>query len=335
VQYRKFLIPILAVLLVGVAAPLSIQRAHGDDVYSGPSLTVSGFLYRNQPDAYLGSTYQTFDAVQAGNTLTFNVLFTANSYVYQRNLTMGVKFDWMTNYQNMTGSYLAVYAGQTVTMSLTYTIPALTGQYANLNQAAHTWTIEIWDMPVGASWHGGCSDNNYNPSYQTVLPMCNSISNNCSFFCGGVTWHSLIIYNSAQATSYTTRLQAASILASLSSAFRTSFTSPPGSSAALAMYSQGNTQLTLGDAAYANGDFTTAQTDYQNALNDANAAQSSLSTIGGGTDTATFTSIWIDSVAILLGGIGAILVGFAGFKYLRGKTRALPSYSPASSTPKA
>jgi hypothetical protein len=163
--------------------------------------------------------------------------------------------------------------------------------------------------------------------------MCNSISNTC-FFCGGTTWHPVVVYNSAQANSYTTRLQAASILASLSSAFRTSFTSPPGSSAALAMYSQGNTQLTLGDAAYANGDFTTAQTDYQNALNDANAAQSSLSTIGGGTDTATFTSIWLDSVAILLGGIGAIMVSFAGFKYLRGKTRALPSFTP-SAAPKA
>jgi hypothetical protein len=96
----------------------------------------------------------------------------------------------------------------------------------------------------------------------------------------------------------------------------------------MALYSQAYTQLALADAAYQNGDFTTAQTDYQNALNNANAAQSSLSTIGGGTDTATFTSIWLDSVAILLGGIGAILVGFAGFKYLRGKTRALQGYAP-------
>ena len=91
--------------------------------------------------------------------------------------------------------------------------------------------------------------------------------------------------------------------------------------------------MALANSAYSTGDFSTAQTDYQNALNDANAAQNSLSTIGGGTDTATFTSIWLDSVAILLGGIGAILVGFAGFKYLRGKTRALPSFTP--SAPKA
>ena len=329
-QHRKFLIPILAVLLVGVVAPLSVQRAHGDDVYGGTSLTISGFLFRGQGDSYLGSTYSQFDAVQAGNTLTFNVLFTANSYVYQRNLTMGIKFDWMPNYQNTTGSYLAVYAGQTVTLSLAYTIPTLTGQYANLNQAPHTWNLEVWDMPVGASWHGACSDSN---SYPYVYPMCNSFSNTCSYFCFGVTYHPVAVYNSAQASSYTTRLQAASILNALGSAFSITASPPPGSSAALAMYSQAKTQLTLGDAAYSNGDFTTAQTDYQNALNNANSAQSSLSTIGGGTDTATFTSIWIDSVAILLGGIGAGLVGFAGFKYLRGKTRALQGFTP--STPKA
>lgn len=327
-HHRKFLIPILAILLVGAAIPLSVPKAHADD--SNTSLTIMGFLFRGQSDAYLGSGSQ-FDAVQAGNTLTFNVLFTANSNVYQRNLTMGVKFDWMTNYQNMTGAYIIVYAGQTVTLSLSYKIPDLTGQYANLNQAAHTWTLQVWDMPVGASWHGGCYDyNSYPPN---VPPMCNSFTNTCGYFCFGVQYHPLIVYNSAQAGCYTTRLQAASTLAALSAAFRSSFTPPPGSSAAIASYSQANTQMTLGDAAYSNGDFTTAQTDYQNALNNANAAQTSLATIGGGTDTATFTGKWLESVAVLFGGIGAILIGFAGFKYLRGKTRALSGYSP--STPKA
>jgi hypothetical protein len=263
------------------------------------------------------------------------VLFTANSYVYQRNLTMGVKFDWMSNYQNLTGSYTAVYAGQTVTLSLTYTIPALAGQYANLNQAPHTWILQVWDMPVGANWHGGCFDNNYNPAYQTVLPMCISFTNNCGFFCFG-QYHPVAVYNSAQASCYTSRLQAAAILTSLGAAFSSTSSPPPGSSAALAMYSQASSQMVLANAAYSNGDFATAQTDYQNALNDANAAQSSLSTIGGGTDTATFTSIWLDSVALLLGGIGAIMVSFAGFKYLRGKTKALQGYAPAApAAPKA
>ena len=80
---RKFLVPIFAVLLVGVAVPLSLPRAHGDD--TNETLNITGLLARDTYDSYLGSYV---DAVQAGNTLTFNVIFNANSYVYQRNLTV-------------------------------------------------------------------------------------------------------------------------------------------------------------------------------------------------------------------------------------------------------
>ena len=327
-NHRKFLVPIIALLLVGVAVPLSVPKGHADD--QSTSLTITGLLARRYSDAYLqANSYQNYvDAIQAGNTMTFNVIFTANDYAYQRNITLGVKFDWMSTYQN-TSSYTAIYARQTVTISLAYTIPALTGQYANLNQAAHYWTLQAWDMPTTASWHGGCFDNNYNPAYGAVYPMCNSWTNN--YYYG--QWYPTAIYNTAQATSYTTRLQANAEITALSSAFRTSLTPVPGTSAAIAQYSQAQTEMTLADNAYSTGDFTGAQTHYQNALNDANAAQSSLATIGGGTDTATFTSIWVDSAAILLGGIGAILVGFASFKYLRGKTRGMPTYAP--SAPKA
>jgi len=326
VQNRKFLIPVLAVLLVGMAVPLSVQRAHGDD--TNETLNITGLLARGTYDYYLGSSV---DAIQSGNTMTFNVIFTANSYVYQRNLTMGVKFDWMTNYQN-TSSYLAVYAGQTLTVTLAYQIPALTGQYSGLNLQAHTWTLQLWDMAAGATWNvnNGCFDFNQAPP--NVQPMCRSFSSNGFPF----TYHSLAVYSSAQTSSYNSKLQASAIITSLNNVLGSTVSPAPGTSSALASLAQANTQLSLANSAYALGDFATAQTDYQNALNDANAAQSSLATIGGGTDTATFTSIWLDSVAILLGGIGAILVGFAGFKYLRSKTRALPSYTPsASSTPKA
>jgi hypothetical protein len=323
VQNRKFLIPILAVLLVGVAVPLSVQRAHADD--TSESLTIAGFLARGYSDSYLISSV---DAVQAGNTLTFNVVFTANSNVYQRNITMGIKFDWMNNFQNTT-SNTSIYAGQTVTVSLPFTIPALSGQYTNLNQAAHSWTLQVWDMAVGATWSVNtfCQDPfAFNPPFP---PSCRQFT---SF---NFPNHPVGVYNSAQVSSYNSRLQASAILSALASAFTITLTPAPGTSGALASYSQAKTQMALGDSAYSIGDFNTAQTDYQNALNDANAAQSSLATIGGGTDTARFTSILLDSVAILLGGIAAILVGFSGFKYLRGKTRALPSYTPASSTPKA
>ncbi len=305
-----------------MAAPLSVQRAHGDD--TNETLNITGLLSRGSYDSYLGSTV---DAIQAGNTMTFNVIFTANSYVYQRNLTMGIKFDWMTNFQNTT-SYLAVYAGQTLTVTLAYQIPALTGQYSGLNQQAHTWTLQLWDMPSTATWSAStyCYDYNYAPP--NVPPACRSFTSN------GYPYHSLAVYSSAQTSSYNSKLQASAIITSLNSVLGSTISPAPGTSSAIASLAQANTQMSLANNAYALGDFATAQTDYQNALNDANAAQSSLATIGGGTDAATFTSIWLDSVAILLGGIGAIMVGFAGFKYLRGKTRALPSYT-ASSTPKA
>ncbi len=320
-QNRKFLIPILAVLLLGMVAPLSVQRAHGDD--NNETLNVTGLTARGTYDSYLQTTV---DAMQAGNTMTFNVIFTANSYVYQRNLTMGVKFDWMTNFQNTT-SDTAVYAGQTLTVTLPYTIPALAGQYSALNLQAHTWTLELWDMAQGATWsqYAYCYDYNYAPP--NVPAMCHAFNSY------NYPYHSLAVYSSAQSSSYNSKLQASAIITSLNSVLGSTITPAPGTSSALASLAQANTQMSLGNNAYSLGDFATAQTDYQNALNDANAAQSSLATIGGGTDTATFTSIWLDSVAILLGGIGAILVGFAGFKYLRGKSRTLPSYT--SATPKA
>ncbi len=312
-----FLVPLFAVLLVGVAVPLSVPRAHGDD--SNETLNITGLVARDTYDSYLGGYV---DAIQSGSTLTFNIIFTANSYVYQRNLTMGVKFDWMTNFQNTT-SDTAVYAGQTVTVPLAYTIPALTGQYSALNLQTHSWTLELWDMAQGATWSANayCYDYNYAPPN---VAACHS------FYSYNYPYHSLAVYSSAQSSSYNSRLQASAIITSLNNVLGSTVTPAPGTSSALASLAQANAQMSLANNAYSLGDFATAQTDYQNALNDANAAQSSLATIGGGTDTATFTSIWLDSVAILLGGIGAVLVGFAGFKYLRGKTKALPSYAPSA-----
>lgn len=320
-QNRKFLIPVLAVLLVGMAIPMTVQRAHGDD--NNETLNITGLAARGTYDSYLGGTV---DAIQAGNTVNFNVIFSANSYVYQRNLTMGVKFDWMTNFQNTT-SDTAVYAGQTVTVTLAYTIPALAGQYSALNLQAHSWTLELWDMAVGATWsqYTYCYDYNYAPP--NVPAMCHA------FYSYNYPYHSLAVYSSAQVSSYNSRLQASAIISSLDSVLGSTNSPAPGTSAALASLAQANTQMALANNDYSLGNFANAQIEYQNALNDANAAQSSLATIGGGTDAATFTSIWLESVAILLGGIGAILVGFAGFKYLRGKTRALPSYTPSG--PKA
>src|SRR5207247_6668003 len=195
-QHRKFLIPILAVLLVGVAVPLSTPRAHGDD--TSETLNITGLVARGTYDYYLGSTV---DAIQAGNTLTFNVIFTANSYVYQQNLTMGRKYDWMTNFQNTT-SDTAVYAGQTLTVSLAYTIPALTGQYSALNQQAHTWTLEMWNMAQGATWsvYSGCYDYNYPPPNAA---SCKTFSSNGYPY----TYGNLALYSIPPTSSYNSKLQ--------------------------------------------------------------------------------------------------------------------------------
>lgn len=309
---------ILAILFAGIiAVPVSLPRAHADD--TSVSLNITGVLGKDVSDNYLGSGI--YDVIQAGNTMNFNVLFTASPVVFQRNLTLGVKFDWMQNYQN-TSSYTAVFAGQTIEVSLAFTIPNLAGSYSSLNVAAHSWTLQLWDMPVGTTWTTSCYDNG---SYYKG-PACTSWQ---SYSYSSQT-PLIAIYNSAQVGYYNNMLQAESIITAIGNVL-SSTTPPAGSSAAVADLAQARTQAILASNAYANGDFSTAQTDSQNALNDANAAQSSLGTIGGGTDAATMTSIWLIGAAVIMGGIGALLLGFGGFKYMRGKTRAITGYSPSPS----
>ena len=213
---------------------------------------------------------------------------------------MGVKFDWMSAFQN-TSSPIPVQIGQTGFVTRQITIPALTGQYASLNLIPHTWTVEVWDMAVGAVWTNSCnfddgttSCRQFNQSYQ------------------------LAVYSSAQASCIQAKQQAGAIITALSNVLSSSQQAPPGTNSAVASFTTAQAQLSLGDTAYQTGDFNTAQTDFQNALNDAKAAQNSLATTGGGTDTANLTSIWLVAVAGLMVGSGVLLWG----------TRRLPSEEP-------
>ncbi len=305
-QSRKVLVVVFALLLVGFVVPTSIPKGHADD--TSESLNTSGYAVRATYDSFLG---RTVDAVQGGNTLTFTLVFVANNANFQRNVSMGVKFDWMNNFQNTSGT-TSVLANQVAYVTLTFTIPTLTGQYSGLNLTPHSWTLQVWDMALGSVWTNFCFD--------TGTTSCRSFFNN----------YPLAIYSSAQATSILTRQQASAEITALQNSLRSVLQAPPGTSAAVAFLAQASEQLSLGDTAYQTGDFSTAQTDYQNSLNSANAAQSSLATTGGGTDTATLTRIWIEGVAALLGGIGAILVGIAGFNYLRHRSKAPSGYTPAS-----
>lgn len=316
-QSKKILVPVLAILIAGIFTPaISIPKAHADD--TSTSLSISGYLARDYNDGFIGCCY---DVVQSGNSLTFNVIFNAGPQNYERNLTLGIKYDWMNNFVN--SSEVSVYGGQTITVTLQYTMPALTGANANLNQVPHSWTLDLWDMPLGGTWstYTGCYDYNYySPPF----------GSSCHQWTSGYPYRSIGIYNSAQASSYGSKLQAGAIISAMSSILSNTGSPAPGTSSAIASLAKATTEYDLGNSAYANGDFNGAQTDYQNSLNDANAAQTSLATVGGGTDTSTLTSIWIDSVAILFGGIGALLVGIAGFKFLRTKTRGMSGYSPSA-----
>ncbi len=325
-QRRKILAAAFALLLVVVIAPASIPRGHADDV--NESIVATGYVVKNYCDPYFyGSRCNNIfgggpvvDALKAGSTFSITVIFQADTGIFQRNVSLGIKFDWMNTFQNSTMASpqtpFSIYANQIAYLTLNYTVPNLTGQYSGLNLLLHTWEVQVWDTQSGKTWTGGCPRDN---GFQS----CRDFNNNSP----------VAIFSSTQATGVLAKQTAVAELNSLSMSLRSVIQAPPGSSQAISLISQGNAELTLGDASYQNGDFTTANTHYQNALNDANAAQSSLAFTGGGTDTATLTSTWITAAAILMAGIAAILVGFAGFKFLRTRSKSISTYTPA--TPKA
>ena len=314
-QRRKILAATLALLLVGIIAPASIPRGHADD--ASENIVTTGYVIKNNFDPFLG---QTVDAVKAGSTLSFTVIFQASNTVFQRNMSIGVKWDWMNTYQNSSmaspQSPYSVFANQFAYLTLNYTIPSLTGQYTGLNLAPHSWQLRVWDTRTGQTPGPNCFFDN---GFQS----CTAFFNN----------NPVAVYSSTQASGVLAKQQASSEVSSITASLRFVFQAPPGTSQAIALLSQASTEISLGDTSYQNGDFNTANTHYQNALNEANQAQSSLSFTGGGTDTATLTSTWITAAAILMAGIAAILVGFAGFKYLRTRSKGLSTYTPAA--PKA
>lgn len=321
---KKLVAALLAILIVGISSPALIPRGHADD--TSMSLTTTGYALRNSYDPFL---QRTVDAVKAGSTLQFTLVFVASGQNFQRNVSMGVKFDWMNTYQNSSmanpASTYTIFANQIAYITLNVTIPALTGQYSGLNLITHNWQVQVWNGPANSAWSNGCGFDEFFAPYLA----CRNFFNN----------NPLAIYSSTQASGILARQQATTEIAAIRASQgvycfsgATCISQPTaGTASAQAFLAQASTQLSLGDTAYSTGDFNGANNDYQNAVNDANSAQNSLGTVGGGTDTATLSSIWIQAVAILFGGIGALLVGFAGFKYLRGRAKAFTSYSPASS----
>ena len=137
----------IAVLVIGMAAPGFMPKANAS--YQSANLQTSGLVTRGYTDLYLNTVV---DAVKAGSTFTFTLTLVANTNQVQRNISMGVKFDWMNQFQNATNanpsSTYPLLANQYATLTVSVTIPQLTGQYANFNLTPHYWTLEVWSTPA-------------------------------------------------------------------------------------------------------------------------------------------------------------------------------------------
>jgi len=314
-QHRKIVIATIAVLLTTLAIPAStIPRAHAF-LNNGPSVTLSGLSVAGFSDPLTGSTVT---GIAAGTTLTVNVYMVASSgsaAVYQRNVTVGFKGDWMASYQNASNAgptnTLIMNAGQTATVTIAVNLPS-TGA-----TAAHFWTVAIWDGASNSLNAATCFTGNW---FQEKNPSCGTISN------GAAGYSPLAIYTSDQLSAAQANVQAESMIANVASSLSLIsgplHTSPPGSTAAAGQIAQANTEDSLGDQSWSNGDYAGAKTHYQNALNDANAAANSLTGQGGGVDNANLVNMLLGGTGIALIGIGALFAGLGAFFYLRRKPKA-------------
>jgi len=101
-QSKKILVACLSLFLVALALPTaSIPRAHAF-LAANPSITVTGLALTAYTDGGTGTGVITGNSMVnvagIGATITFNVVVFADNptTAYQRNVTVGVKFDWMT-----------------------------------------------------------------------------------------------------------------------------------------------------------------------------------------------------------------------------------------------
>ncbi len=300
-MHQKKMVYVLAITLIGFAIPFfSIPRANAFPTSFDYEQT--GWLILGYFDSFYGTSV---DAAREGSTINFQAIMHANGANFQRNLTVGVKFDWMTSWVNASNanpsSTLPLLADQIAIVTVTVALPTLTGSNANLNFATHDWELRVWNTKLNTA--AGPTDDFDSRSRSNFA-----------------------LYSNAQADGILAKREARAKIDTLSGAFSSVSQLPPGSSTALADLSRANAELGLGDTSYSNGDFATAKTHYSNALNLVNSAVNSLSSTGGGVDTANYTNLIMSGTGFLLAGVGVILAGIGGFIYLnrRSKTQMMP-----------
>lgn len=294
-QMKKILVVSLSLLLVGLTlSTTSINRAHAFTSRTNNSVTVSNVL-----NGFSSPTIGSGTVAQSGSTLSISVVIQASSFnnpAYQRNVTIGVKGDWMSAYQN--ASILTLTTNQIASTTLSVTLPTV-----NSISPSHIWTIEVWDGPltgnVGACQGDDSTEQNRGSATQTA---CFQLAS------GSVSFLTSDQYSAAQARN----------------AAQTAITGAGSltDETAKGQLAQATSERSLGDSSWTNGDFGGAKTHYQNAQNDANAALASQVNIGGGSANAGIVSTILVGTGTLLFGLGGLIAGFGGFFYLRRRPKA-------------
>jgi hypothetical protein len=303
---RKTLVACLP-LVIGILVLSAITVPRANAFYSSITVSLSGLGVSGFPDPTTGVTV---DGIAAGSTLTVTVVIVADSGAYQHNITVGFQGDWMNHYQNASNaspsSTLPLTSNQQGTVTISVSMPSTGGL------TDHTWNVAVWD--------GG--ENS--PSSAACVPLNNPPGAGCDLISySSARYELLAIYTSDQLSAAQTSLQAASSVTDvnnqLTALVGTSIhTPPPGATAAAGQLAQANTEMSLGKQSWQNGDYSGAKTHYQNALNDANAAASSLTGQGGGVDEANLANLVLGGTGIMLVGVGALLAGLGVFiRYMR------------------
>ena len=307
-QRRKIVIATLSLLLVGLALPtINIPKANAflaNESFNISGLSLTGY---NDPVITGGSTV---NVAASGATVNFNVVVFADNptTAYQRNVTVGVKFDWMTAYQNATNAgssnTLTLSANQEASVTVSVSVLSTTGMIA------HSWTLLIGDGPQN----------------KVIPPTCSNSLGGSGNACFTTSGFPVEIWSGDQISAAQAKMQASvqidNVNTALSSIRTISFSGTnPGITNAAGQIAQANTEVSNGNNAWSNGDFAGAKGHYQNAANDANAAANALTGAGGGSDTASITNQVLNGVGIALFGVGSLMAGIGGFFYLKRKPK--------------
>ncbi len=300
---------IASLLILGLAVPaLSIPKANA--FHQSASAQPTGLFLGsyNDPFFFPFSTAPTLAAAREGSTVNFNVQLVTSGTPGQRNITVGVKLDWMNSWQNASSATLPLQPNQLTFVAVGVSIPAVSGFYTSLNLALHQWEVRIWNGPANTT----ITPSMDCPSRGVTSSSCVSLVNPIPF----------AVYSNVQADGVTAKLKAAPEIASLTTILGGLNQLPPGTARASSELSQASAELNQGEYSYKQGDFSSAKTHYTNAENLASSAASDLSSQGGGADSAAFWQMILNGTGVLLVGVGVVLAAFGSWMYLRKRSKA-------------